>query len=155
MSFVQMLSEARKYKLFLVMAEQSTQQQDEQRLVDIILANVGTVIAFRTGSPADERIILPLFKPYIEENELSNLPSYNFYVRMSAITAQEPVSGMTVLLEERSDPEQAVRVKEYSRNRYGTKVEVKAEEKKLEVASPVVKATKVVTQKRRVEQLIA
>ena len=29
-SFVQMLSEARKYKLFLTMAEQSTSQQDEQ-----------------------------------------------------------------------------------------------------------------------------
>jgi Type IV secretion-system coupling protein DNA-binding domain len=155
MSFVQMLSEARKYKLFLIMAEQSTQQQDVQRLVDIILANVGTVIAFRTGSPADERILLPLFKPYIEENELSNLPSYNFYARMSAITAQEPVSGMTVLLEERSDPEQAVLVKEYSRNRYGTKVEEKVEEKEVEVASPVVKVAKVVAQKRRAEQLIA
>ena len=119
MSFVQMLSEARKYKLFLVMAEQSTQQQDEQRLVDIILANVGTVIAFRTGSPADERIILPLFKPFIEENELSNLPSYNFYARMSAINAQEPVSGTTVLLNEQSNPEVALRIKEYSRQNYG------------------------------------
>jgi DNA helicase HerA-like ATPase len=71
MSFVQMLSEARKYKLFLIMAEQSTQQQAEQRLVDIVLANVGTVITFRTGSPADERLILPLFKPYVSEGELS------------------------------------------------------------------------------------
>lgn len=123
MSFVQMLSEARKYKLFLVMAEQSTQQQDEQRLVDIILANVGTVIAFRTGSPADERIILPLFKPFIEENELSNLPSYNFYARMSAINAQEPVSGMTVLLDEQFDHEAALQIKEYSRNRYGRRIE--------------------------------
>ena len=150
-----MLSEARKYKLFLVMAEQSTQQQEEQRLVDIILANVGTVIAFRTGSPADERILLPLFKPYIEENELSNLPSYNFYARMSAITAQEPVSGMTVLLEEKSDPERAMQVKEFSRNRYGVRVEAKVEEKKRDVASPVVKVEKVANRKQKAEQLIA
>src|SRR5690606_15847153 len=34
-SFIEMLSEARKYKLFLTMAEQSTAQQDKQRLVDI------------------------------------------------------------------------------------------------------------------------
>ncbi len=122
MSFVQMLSEARKYKLFLIMAEQSTQQQVEQRLVDIILANVGTVIAFRSGSPADERLILPLFKPFIEENELSNLPSYNFYARISAINAQEPISGRTVILSSESNLEMARRIKILSQEKYGSVV---------------------------------
>ena len=98
MSFVQMLSEARKYKLYLTMAEQSTSQQDQQRLVDIILANVGTVICFRSGSPADERYVLPLFYPYIEQGEIANLPSFNFYMRLAAIDAQEPMSGKTLLL---------------------------------------------------------
>ena len=98
MSFVQMLSEARKYKLFLTMAEQSTAQQEQQRMVDIILANVGTTICFRTGSPADEQRLLPLFKPYISEGELANLPSYNFYARIAALQSQEPMSGRTVLL---------------------------------------------------------
>lgn len=119
MSFVQMLSEARKYKLFLVMAEQSTQQQEEQRLVDIILANVGTVIAFRSGSPADERLILPLFRPYIEEGEISNLPAYNFYARISAINTQEPMSGETVLLNTQPSDKVAKSVKEASRESYG------------------------------------
>ncbi len=49
MSFVQMLSEARKYKLFLTMAEQSTLQQDQQKLVDIILANVGNCYVLSVG----------------------------------------------------------------------------------------------------------
>lgn len=98
MSFVQMLSEARKYKLFLTMAEQSTQQQDQQRLVDIILANVGTVICFRSGSPADERFVLPLFKPYIDEGEIANLPAYQFYMRIAAVEAKEPLSGKTILV---------------------------------------------------------
>lgn len=97
MSFVQMLSEARKYKLFLTMAEQSTSQQDEQRLVDIILANVGTIICFRSGSPSDERYVLPLFLPYIEQGEIANLPGYNFYARIVAVKPQEPMSGTTVL----------------------------------------------------------
>ncbi|NBU33700.1 hypothetical protein EBS40_03660 [bacterium] len=122
MSFVQMLSEARKYKLFLVMAEQSTQQQVEQRLVDIILANVGTIIAFRSGSPADERLILPLFKPFIEENELSNLPAYSFYARISAINAQEPISGRTVVLSDEPDKDMASKIKDLSRQTYGTVV---------------------------------
>ncbi|GAC1571005.1 MAG: hypothetical protein NVS3B23_04190 [Candidatus Saccharimonadales bacterium] len=97
-SFVQMLSEARKYKLYLTMAEQSTSQQDQQRLVDIILANVGTVVCFRSGSPSDERFILPLFSPYIEQGEIANLPAYNFYTRIAAVETQEPMSGRTIML---------------------------------------------------------
>jgi hypothetical protein len=115
MSFVQMLSEARKYKLFLTMAEQSTSQQDEQRLVDIILANVGTVICFRSGSPSDERLVLPLFSPYIEQGEIANLPSFNFYARIAAIHSQEPMSGITVLLDSDGSENIAARVVEMSR----------------------------------------
>lgn len=123
MSFVQMLSEARKYKLFLTMAEQSTQQQQDQKLVDVILANVGTVVAFRSGSPADERLIQPLFAPYVEEGELSNLPAYSFYTRISAIHAQEPMSGMTVLLDAESNEEVTRRVTDRSRAKYGREAE--------------------------------
>lgn len=97
-SFVQMLSESRKYKLFMVMAEQSTSQQSDQQMVSIILANVGTVICFRTGNPQDEQRLLPLFSPYIEQGEISNLPAFNFYAKLSAIKAQEPLSGQTLLL---------------------------------------------------------
>lgn len=118
MPFVQMLSEARKYKLFLAMAEQSTAQQDEQRLVQIILANVGTVISFRTGSTVDEQLVLPLFKPYIEEGEIANLPSFNFYARLSAIHSQEPMSGETLLLKDEGDGKIAKRVMASSRKLY-------------------------------------
>lgn len=122
MSFVQMLSEARKYKLFLTMAEQSTSQQDQQRLVDIILANVGTIVCFRSGSPADERLVLPLFSPFIEQGEIANLPAYSYYVRIAAINAQEPMSGVTVVVEDVGSEEIAVRVVESSRKLYAKEV---------------------------------
>ncbi len=122
MSFVQMLSEARKYKLFLIMAEQSTSQQDQQRLVDIILANVGTVICFRSGSPADERYVLPLFYPYIEQGEIANLPAYNFYMRIAGVTAQEPLSGQTLLLDEADNEAVFKEVVHSSREKYARKV---------------------------------
>ena len=122
MSFVQMLSEARKYKLFLTMAEQSTSQQDQQRLVDIILANVGTVVCFRSGSPADERYILPLFYPYIEQGEIANLPAYNFYMRIAAVEAQEPLSGRTVVISDNPDNNVFERVVKSSRELYGSLV---------------------------------
>ena len=125
MSFVQMLSEARKYKLFLTMAEQTTAQQDYQLLVDIILANVGTIICFRSGSPADERLLLPLFRPFIEENEISNLPAYNFYMRIAAINAQEPFSGETMLINQAANPELIKASKAMSRRLYTIKYEPK------------------------------
>jgi hypothetical protein len=115
MSFVQMLSEARKYKLYLTMAEQSTSQQDQQRLVDIILANVGTVMCFRSGSPADERFILPLFSPYIEQGEIASLAAYNFYLRISGVNIYEPMSGETVVLSDQGNVDIAMRIVESSR----------------------------------------
>jgi len=120
MSFVQMLSEARKYQIFLTMAEQSTSQQEQQRLVHIILANVGTVISFRTSNPADEQLLLPLFRPYVDQGEIANLPSYNFYMRISTLTPQEPFSGETLLLPSKGDPEAAIRVIVASRANYAT-----------------------------------
>lgn len=136
MSFVQMLSEARKYKLFLTMAEQSTAQQDQQRLVDIILANVGTVICFRSGSPADERLTLPLFIPYIEQGEISNLPAYNFYMRIAAVHAQEPLSGVTVLLDSSGNVEQAGLAIARSQALYSRKTEPVDIDSSKEISTP-------------------
>lgn len=119
-SFVQLLSEARKYKFYLTMAEQSTSQQDDQQMVNIILANVGTIICFRSGNPADEKLALPLFEPYIEKGEIANLPSFNFYMRVSAQKSHEPLSGETVVLEE-SQSQNADKIIKRSRSHWSTK----------------------------------
>jgi len=145
MSFVQMLSEARKYKLFLIMAEQSTSQQEQKRLVDIILANVGTVICFRSGSPADERYVLPLFYPYIEQGEIANLPSYNFYMRIAAVTAQEPLSGQTIVVTEPEDETVFKEAIRSSREKYAKQVIVN---EKAQKTSTTVTPKSVLTTKR-------
>jgi len=118
-SFVQMLSESRKYKLFLTMAEQSTSQQKDQQMIQIILANVGTVICFRTGNPADEKLLLPLFRPYIEEGEISNQPPFNFYARFASTKSQEPLSGETIILETEGGEDRAEKVRLISRDTFG------------------------------------
>lgn len=123
-SFVQMLSESRKYKMFMIMAEQSTSQQKDQQMVSIILANVGTVISFRTGNPDDERLLLPLFAPYIDQGEMSNLPAFSFYAKLSAIRPQEPLSGQTLLLVDDGNVEVAKRAVELSRSSFAHKQEV-------------------------------
>ncbi|MEI6690603.1 MAG: type IV secretion system DNA-binding domain-containing protein [bacterium] len=95
-AFAQILSEARKYKLNAILAHQTTSQLEDISLVNITLANTGTVICFRTANPEDERMILPQFRPYIEQGEIASLPSYHFYMRLGALNPEEPFSGVTV-----------------------------------------------------------
>ena len=68
-------------------------------MVNIILADVDTVIVFGTGSPKDEELLLPLFEPYLEKGEISNLSAYNFYCRITGADAQEPMSGETIVVD--------------------------------------------------------
>jgi hypothetical protein len=113
---------SRKYKLFLTMAEQSTAQQEEQRLTEAILANVGTVVCFRTGNPKDEQLFLPLFQPFIKAGEIANLSAYKFYAKLSAVKSQEPLSGETLLLDNEGNKETAEKVIKLSRKCYAKKV---------------------------------
>jgi hypothetical protein len=137
-SFVQMLSEARKYKVFMIMAEQSTSQQDDQKMVSVILANVGTVVCFRTGNPEDEKLLLPLFSPYIKQGDISNLNAYNYYIRISAITAQEPLSGETLLLENDGDQAIAELAVKTSREQYTRKEKPKLKTQPDKMINPTI-----------------
>jgi hypothetical protein len=118
--FVKMLSSSRKYKLYLTIAQQTTSQQQDQRLTESILANVRTVVCFATGSPADERLLLPQFSPYISKGEIANLAAHNFYIRIRSIEPMEPLSGETVLLNDKIT-QSLDRVIDISRNNYASK----------------------------------
>ena len=124
--------------MYLTMAEQSTSQQDDQQMVSIILANVGTVICFRTGNPQDERLLLPLFSPFIEQGEINNLPAYNFYAKLSALQPQEPMSGQTLLLEDQGSSKIANMVKEYSKKNYARKQQQSSNESSSKAAPTVI-----------------
>ena len=52
-AFAQILSEARKYRLGAILAHQTTSQLEDISLVNITLANTGTVICFRTANPEE------------------------------------------------------------------------------------------------------
>jgi len=103
MSFIDILSEARKYKLYLVMSHQYIDQLDE-RVRSAIIGNVGTIIAFRVGAE-DARFLAKEFHPTFSETDLVNIPNHHIYLKMmidghtsnafSAITlppAQSPTS---------------------------------------------------------------
>lgn len=119
--FVKMLSSSRKYKFFLTIAEQSTKQQDDDRLTEAILSNVSTVVCFRTGSHDDEELMLHRFEPFLKQGDMSNLPTYNFYIRIQAQESIEPMSGKTVVLPpEEASEDTAATVVKASREMYAT-----------------------------------
>ena len=95
--FMALFSEARKYKLFLTMAQQSVAQLKEKDMVTNILDNVGTLIVFRSKSPDTERLVLHQLKPYVEPGQIANLPAYHFYMKVAAVDPQEPLTGETLL----------------------------------------------------------
>ncbi len=138
-SFVQMLSEARKYGLSLIMAEQSTSQQKDRNLVDIILANTGTVVTFRSANPRDEQVLLPQFSPYLTEGEISNLPSFHFFMKKAAIVPDEPFSGETMPVTITNDKNKWNRFIQSSRNGYAITYEPK--QKSIKVVSDVQERT--------------
>jgi len=78
--FIDILSEARKYRLNLILANQYLHQVDE-KIRRAIFGNVGTLIAFRTGSE-DARALAQEFYPVFSQTDFVNLPAYSIYLKL-------------------------------------------------------------------------
>lgn len=122
-SFANILSEARKYRLNLLVAHQYINQLvvDSNSVVrDAIFGNVGTIIAFRVGAE-DAEFLEKEFEPVFMMNDIVNLPKYNIYLKLMidgiagnafSATALEPIDIAGTV-------ENAEKVIRISRERYG------------------------------------
>lgn len=79
-SFANILSEARKYRLNLVLANQYIAQLDE-KVSDAVFGNAGTIISFRVGA-ADAELLEKEFEPVFMMNDIVNLPKYHVYLKL-------------------------------------------------------------------------
>lgn len=120
-SFTKLLSGGRKFGLRITIVEQSTSQQSDRDVVNVILANTGTVICFRTAGPVDEDLMLGQFAPYVSAVDIVNLPRYRFYMKLSAVEPEEPFSGKTIPIVLDHDPKRVQKVIEASRNNFAIK----------------------------------
>jgi hypothetical protein len=77
--FAQILSEARKYRLNLTVANQFIGQMEEE-VKNAVFGNVGTLITFRVGV-ADGSYLQHEFQPVFSEADLINIDVYNGYVK--------------------------------------------------------------------------
>ncbi len=99
-SFAGILSEARKYRLCLVIAHQYVGQL-EDAVREAVFGNVGTIVSFRVGAE-DAETLGEEFAPVFTERDLVELAKYDFYLRLMidgvasqsfSATGLPPVSG--------------------------------------------------------------
>jgi CxxC-x17-CxxC domain-containing protein len=79
-SFATILSEARKYRLNLIIAHQYMEQLTDE-VKAAVFGNVGTLVAFRVGAVDAEELVKE-FTPIFEEEDILNLPKYEFYIKL-------------------------------------------------------------------------
>ncbi|HRU35858.1 MAG TPA: TraM recognition domain-containing protein [Candidatus Paceibacterota bacterium] len=117
-SITTILSEARKYRLDLIISHQFIAQlQDKIR--EAIFGNVGNMVVFRVGVK-DAEFLVKQFEPVFNENDMINLD--NFVAIAKLLVKNIPTRSFTMktLPPPQGNSEIAKLLKEYSRLTYGT-----------------------------------
>ena len=78
-SFATIMSEARKYHLNLIVANQFTTQLTEE-IRDAVFGNIGTIVSFRIGQN-DVESLGRYFQPTFDGDDLVRIPNYNTIMR--------------------------------------------------------------------------
>jgi hypothetical protein len=125
-SFATILSEARKYRMNLTMANQFTGQltpdKSNTMLKDAVFGNVGTIVSFQVGSEDAEEIAKQFGDENLEE-DIVGLPKYNAYMRLmiDGLTSR-PFSVSTLPPPKfEQDKGRIEKIRKHSRERYAEK----------------------------------
>lgn len=120
--FAQILSEARKYRLNLTVANQFIGQIDED-VKNAIFGNVGTLCSFRVGVN-DANYLQHEFQPTFNEGDLINVERYHAYIK--TLVGGDPTQPFSIDLtrnieedKKMENPRVAELIKELSRLKYG------------------------------------
>lgn len=124
-TFADILAEARKFRLNLIVANQFIGQIEEE-VKNAVFGNVGTLISFRVGV-TDANYLQHEFTPTFNETDLINIERFQAYAK--TIVRNEPVPPFSLdttrdLSKVERDPRIAEMIKQLSRLRYGRDVNV-------------------------------
>jgi hypothetical protein len=136
-SFATILSEARKYRLNLIMAHQFISQLSTEKegssaqnsgMRDAVFGNAGTMICFRIGVE-DAEIMAKEFAPVFNEFDVINIDRFNAYVKlMIEGSASRPFNMLTFSKPPGASLETAKFVRDLSRLKFGrARVDVEAD----------------------------
>jgi hypothetical protein len=94
-TFANILSEARKYHLNLIIAHQYIEQMEED-VRNAVFGNVGSTISFRVG-PFDAEVLETIFTPRFLAADLVNLGAYQIYLTLMIDgIGSQPFSAVTL-----------------------------------------------------------
>ncbi|HBM46130.1 MAG: hypothetical protein UT05_C0003G0097 [Parcubacteria group bacterium GW2011_GWF2_38_76] len=111
------LSEARKYRLNLILAHQFIQQLDE-KIRDSVFGNVGSMLAFRVGAP-DTEVLLKQFSPEFNEKDLISIDNLNCFGKILIGGQPSRPFNMKISFPESGNSIVREKLKELSRLTYG------------------------------------
>ncbi len=125
--FAQILSEARKYRLALCVANQFIGQIEEE-VKNAIFGNVGTLICFRVGV-TDANYLQHEFQPTFNETDLINVERYNVFIKTTVNNEPVPPFSMDLTkditkFKNLRNPKVAAMIKQLSRLKYGKDREI-------------------------------
>ncbi len=123
--FAQILSEARKYRLNLVVANQFIGQVEEE-IKNAVFGNVGTIACFRVGV-TDAGYLAHEFTPVFTEEDLLNIERYHVYTKTTVKNEPVPPFSMDLTKDMEEQARMANKrvaeiIKEMSRLKYGKDV---------------------------------
>jgi hypothetical protein len=123
--FAQILSEARKYRLNLVVANQFIGQVEEE-IKNAVFGNVGTIACFRVGV-TDASYLAHEFTPVFTEEDLLNIERYHVYTKTTVKNEPVPPFSMDLTKDMEKQARMANKrvaeiIKEMSRLKYGKDV---------------------------------
>ena len=120
-SIATILSEARKYRLNLIIAHQYIGQlvkNNDTKIREAVFGNVGTTFVARIG-PEDVEMLGKIYSPEFSGYDLINSDKFTWYVKMIVDNAQQKPFTLNFVPPPKGDTELASAIKQLSRLKYG------------------------------------
>ncbi len=133
-TFADILSEARKYRLSLIMAHQYIAQLDPPKgLGDVgwgkndvkaaVFGNVGTMQSFKVGAP-DAEFLEKEYAPVLSQEDIVGIANYKAYIKLNIDNATTRAFSINMIYTKSYQNKKIVPIlKEYSAKKYGRKRE--------------------------------
>lgn len=130
-TFGEILSEARKYKLALIMAHQfiaqiggsGAKKWDKPSIKDAVFGNAGTIMSFKVGAD-DAEYLEKEYAPLLSQQDIIGIANFTTYCKLNIDNATtRPFDLKTIWDNTYKNAEVSKIIKEYSRKMYGRKKE--------------------------------
>ena len=130
-TFWEILSEARKYRLALIMAHQfiaqiggsGAKKWDKPSIKDAVFGNAGTIMSFKVGAE-DAEYLEKEYAPMLSQQDIIGIANFTTYCKLNIDNATtRPFDLKTIWDNTYQNREVTKIIKEYSRKMYGRKKE--------------------------------